>query len=29
MKLTISTDDGESYTNPTLHIDGANAWFIV
>ncbi len=29
MKLTLSADDGESYANPTLHIDGANAWFTV
>ena len=29
MGLTISAEDGESYSNPTLHIDGASAWFIV
>jgi hypothetical protein len=29
MNLTIAADDGESYTNPSLHIDGAHAWFIV
>lgn len=27
MKLSISADDGESYANPTIHIDGSNAWF--
>ena len=29
MGLTIRADDGESYNNPTIHIDGGNAWFIV
>ena len=28
MGLLISSDDGESYRNPTLHIDGDNAWFV-
>lgn len=29
MGLAIAADDGESYSNPTLHIDGASAWFAV
>lgn len=29
MGLTMTADDGESYTSPTLHIDGGNAWFVV
>ncbi|HEC24107.1 MAG TPA: hypothetical protein ENI95_14440 [Chloroflexi bacterium] len=29
MGLVISAEDGESYTNPTVYIDGANAWFSV
>jgi hypothetical protein len=29
MGLTITADDGEAYDNPTLHIDGNSAWFVV
>lgn len=27
MGLAITADDGESVANPTIHIDGSNAWF--
>jgi hypothetical protein len=27
MKIAIAADDGESHANPTIHIDGSNAWF--
>ncbi len=29
MGLTITADDGESYSNPTILIDGGSAWFVV
>jgi hypothetical protein len=29
MGLSLHADDGESYANPTLHIDGGTAWFTV
>ena len=29
MGLTLSSDDGEAYDAPTLHIDGGSAWFVV
>ncbi len=29
MGVSIAADDGESYQNPTIHIDGGNAWFVV
>ncbi len=29
MGLVLSSDDGEAYQNPTVHIDGTHAWFVV
>ncbi len=29
MGVTISADDGETYQNPTVLIDGGSAWFVV
>jgi hypothetical protein len=29
MGLAISADDGESYANPAILIDGSSAWFAV
>jgi hypothetical protein len=29
MGLTLSSDDGESYQNPTIHVDSDRAWFVV
>ncbi len=29
MGLTITADDGESVHNPTLTINGSNAWFVI
>lgn len=29
MGLVLTADDGESYQNPTIHIDGSSAWFLV
>ena len=29
MKLSIAADDGETHPNPTIHIDGTNAWIAV
>lgn len=29
MDLVITSDDGERYESPTIHIDGRQAWFFV
>lgn len=29
MGLALVADDGETYQEPTIHIDGGSAWFLV
>jgi hypothetical protein len=29
MGIVITSEDGESYRNPTLHIHGNDAWFVL